>query len=95
MSVARHAAAAALFIAPLASASMTLYSQPLDVAFPGAARGGSISEGVSGGFFDQRKADNFTLAAGGSIESIAWWGTEEGFFSVGFPGNRGSDNVAD
>jgi hypothetical protein len=45
------------------------------------------SEAMPGGLFDTRAADNFTVDAPVTITHASWIGAEEGFFSVGFPGN--------
>ncbi len=82
------ACAVTCFAAPGAFAQ--LYSQPID---PSVFVPGTISEGSPGGFFDRKLADNFTLAATSTVDGITWWGSEEEFFSVGFPGNIAGFNV--
>lgn len=74
---------AALAVAACSSSAQTAFSQP----FTPASIGGAISEGVAGGFFNERQADNFALTSPANIQQVRWWGAEEGFFSVDFPGN--------
>ncbi|MEM8836109.1 MAG: VPLPA-CTERM sorting domain-containing protein [Planctomycetota bacterium] len=78
-------------IAALAtSASAQIASQPFD----GITDGFVISEATPGGFFDNRGADNFNVSTASFIDGVSWWGTEEGFFSIDFPGNIASFEIS-
>jgi hypothetical protein len=69
-----------------ASGQFVAYSQQPDIDNNQLQRG-TVSEGVPGGFFDQRVADNFSLSGDVPLDSIRFWGHDEGFFSDDFPGN--------
>lgn len=63
-----------LAVAPLASADV-LFSQPNDRP----AEPSFFSDAVSGQFFSQRIADNFSLSADSTIDSLRWWGGSQNF----------------
>ncbi len=70
----------------------TLFSQPMDELI--APDRGIVSEAVSGGFYDERAADNFVLAGDSSIEGLTFTASEEGFFtSPDWPGNLASFSI--
>lgn len=59
----------------LAQADTTLYSQPNNQP----TNASFFSDGVSGQFFSQRMADNFTLSSGGSVTGVKWWGASQNY----------------
>ncbi len=69
----------------------TLFEKPFDPTT--AATIAVPSEATDGGFYNIRVADAFNLATGSTVETLVWWGSEEGFFSVNFPGNVAGFNL--
>ncbi|MDX2116985.1 MAG: hypothetical protein SFY96_02255 [Planctomycetota bacterium] len=65
--------------AVLASVSVaqgaTLYSQANNLS----TSAGLFSDAVAGQFFSQRMADNFTLAGGGQLTGVRWYGGSQWF----------------
>lgn len=53
----------------------TLYSQPSDRP----SQPSFFSDAISGQFFSQRMADNFTLSGDSEITGIRWWGGSQNF----------------
>jgi len=80
------AVAGAAFALP--ASAFVAYSQLPDVQ-NGQLQRGSLSQGVPGGlpFVNQRIADNFSLSSSTPLQTIRFWGGDEGFFSDDFPGN--------
>lgn len=72
------------FVSSAASADV-LASNPFDAA--NAPNLGLPSENQDGGFYNQRLAEDFNLGAGSTIQVVHFWGSEEGYFSLGYPGN--------
>lgn len=70
-----HRTTTALAIAASTAAHAALYSQPSDRP----AQPSFYSDAVSGQFFSQRMADNFTLDAAGSATALRWWGGSQNF----------------
>lgn len=68
-----------------AFAQTVLFERPFDPTT--AAVSGVVSEAPDGGFYNQRVADQFTLATDATVTELRWFGSEEGFFTADFPGN--------